>query len=453
MVTSAAPIAPDAPAPHSPTPDTETAWVPSHYQQVVLSVCERRTVVTTKTVFSSTDIKLVEGGVQIRPDFYRRLAQHALRTPLEELLTVVDDPLSIASLVDLAREQCLQDPLLQALVDGDNAVTTAALVAPLQTMSLPPSLAFMLSVMREQYPEQLAHAMHVALVAVYLGLRSGLSKGECANLAAAGLLHDVGTLHIDPVWLDGSRPITGSEREELARHPIIAAQLVNASGVYPRSVSVAILEHHERMDGSGYPRGTSGRQISPMGQILLLAEVIAAFFEKYAKDGAAVRLSLTLRLGYHKFPVELVALVLPLLQQTNIQTGDADDLQQVQALSACIAKTLAHWSELQAQNGLASSQDHAGEPWAFVTQRLHALQRSLFDAGCHPEQQGELLPLLQDDTHGLKEMLFLVREALWQLRSIAHTTATRWPQIRESQATGDVAVRTWRDALLAMAPA
>jgi len=44
-------------------------------------------------------------------------------------------------------------------------------------------------------------------------------------------------------------------------------------------VAQAVLEHHERMDGTGYPRGLEGGRISAMGQVLLLAEVVAAFFD------------------------------------------------------------------------------------------------------------------------------------------------------------------------------
>lgn len=445
MVTSAEPELPDASAP-------ETAWVPTHYQRAVLSVCERRSVSTVKSVFSSTGIKLVGGGAPVRQDTFRRLAQHELRTPLENLLTM-DDVVSVPSLIEFARVQCERDPLLQLLTQGGSgAIAPATLITPLQAMSLPAPIAFMLSVMREQYPEHYAHAMHVCLVSVYLGLRSDWSKGECTSLAVAGLLHDIGTLHLDPVWLDSARQLTGPEREQLAKHTIIAAQLVNACDVYPRSVAVAILEHHERMDGSGYPRGIRDQQISPVGQVLLLAEVVAAFFEKYAHDGAAVRLSLTLRLGHHKFPADLCALLLPLLQATNIQSGDADDLQQVQRTSAEIARALSLWAELQpnAQESEATGATPQDAP-SFVAQRLLALQRSLFDAGCHPQQQTELLPLLQGDAQGLKEMLFLVREAMWQLQSIAHTVATRWPHLGDSGDAGDVAACRWRDSLTAPA--
>src|SRR5690606_28654652 len=82
--------------------------------------------------------------------------------------------------------------------------------------------------------------------------------------------------------------------------------------VYPRSAEVAILEHHERMDGSGYPRGIPGAQISALGRMLLLAEVVAAIYEKY-EEMPALQLALVLRLNHRKFPPALSVHLLPLL--------------------------------------------------------------------------------------------------------------------------------------------
>ncbi|QEA14018.1 HD-GYP domain-containing protein [Comamonas flocculans] len=438
MVTTAAPAAAH--------PD-EPVWEPTHYQRAILAVCERRRVSTAKAVFSRSGLKLVEAGVQLGADNYRRLMQHELRKPLEELLTM-DGLVSPASLVEFARELCQREPLLELLTqDGSEGVAAGALLVPLQAMVLPPQLAFMLSVLREQHPAHFAHAVHVALVAAYFAIRANWTRGECTNAATAGLLHDLGTLLMDPVWLDGSRPVSGAERSELMRHPLASARLVSTCEVYPRSLAVAILEHHERMDGSGYPRGLQGAQISAMGQLLLLAEVVAAFFEKYATDGAAVRLSLTLRLGHHKFPAEFTTLLLPLLQASNIQRGEPEDLAQVREAAAQISQAMALWQQLHAGLQQAGVADEPGSAQAYVAQRLHALQRSLYDAGCHPDQQEELIALLHDDAQGLKEMLFLVREALWQLRSIAHTSGTRWPLAESAGSAGEAAVQQWCAAL------
>lgn len=177
------------------------------------------------------------------------------------------------------------------------------LLAPLQFVPLPQPMAFKLTVMREQRPDELAHSLRMALMALmalYLGVQSGWSERECIPLAAAALLHDIGVLHMDPVWRDPDHKVTGAGRKHLVAHPVSAMLMVRAQA-YAKSVETAVLEHHERMDGTGYPRSLQGNAISPMGQILMLAEVAAAFFEKYQDDAPAQRLSLSLRLNHRKF--------------------------------------------------------------------------------------------------------------------------------------------------------
>lgn len=74
------------------------------------------------------------------------------------------------------------------------------------------------------------------------------------------------------------------QRKHLVAHPITAMLMVRDTQAYPKAAEVAevaVLEHHERMDGSGHPRGLAGADISPMGRLLMLAEVVAAFYETY----------------------------------------------------------------------------------------------------------------------------------------------------------------------------
>ena len=444
----ASPDASDSPL----APAISVPWLPSHYQRTVLALCDRCVVTTREAVYTTRDAKLVGAGTRMTTALFERLMQHELRAPLENLLTL-EGMVSQASLATQAHQMCLQDAAIELLVqDEASGISAAALAAPLNAISLPAALAFMLTVMRELAPEQLAHGLRVALIATYQGMRRGWNKSECTRLATAGLLHDIGILHLDPAWRDAARPMPAGERQQLATHPSLAARLVHGWEVYPQSVAVAILEHHERMDGSGYPRGIRGEQISEMGQMLLLAEVVSAFFEKYANDGASVRLSLALRMDRQKFPVSLAALLLPLLQSSAIQPGTAGDLAEIRGASHSLAQALHHWGALQAGLPAGGSPVPEDSPASWIAQRLATLQTSLFDTGAHPDHQAELLPLLQADPAGVKELLFLLREALWQLQSIANTALARWPALDERDDPHAGAARAWCDALLRSLP-
>lgn len=412
-----------------------------HYLRALTDMADRRAVVTQDAIYTDNGIKLVEKGARIDSRLYDRLVQHKLREPIDRHLTVenaVDVPALIAAGQDLAEQGVLPQMLAQALGSAGK------LLAPLRSVSLPDPVAFKLTVMRDQRPGLFEHSLQMMMVAVFLGLKSGLSERDCIPLAAAALLHDAGVLHMDPSWMDPLNKVTGVQRKHLVAHPITSMLMLKDAGVYPRSVEIAVLEHHERMDGSGYPRGLPGAEISPMGRILLLAEVVTAFYEKYT-DMPAQRLSLVLRLNHRKFPAALVAHVLPLLQEdvardSALMPLGADAPVQIDTLAGAFEQ----WEQLKAALPPAARQE-PGSVFAFADIRLQALQKALIEAGSHPRQQGDLLEQLQGDALGLAEVALVGREALWQLQSIVNACYRRWPQLTDRASPADAAVADWCD--------
>ncbi|WP_374608041.1 HD-GYP domain-containing protein [Diaphorobacter nitroreducens] len=414
----------------------------SHYLRAITDMADRRTVVTQEALYTDRGIKLVDKGVRVDSRLYDRLVKHKLRGSIDEHLAM-DDMVNVQSIVQLAASQCEHDTLAYLLVHTLEGMTAEKLLAPVRAMLLPPSLAFKLTVMREQHPVLFEHSVRMMLAAVYLGIKSGWSDRECVPLATAALLHDIGVLHMDPVWHDPANKMTAVGRQQLMAHPITAMLIIRGQNMFPRVVERAVLEHHECMDGSGYPRGLQGDQISLMGKILMVAEVVAAFFEKYANEAAAQRLSLTLRLNHRKFPAALIACLLPVLQiravQTDVQVTPADVERLIEQLSTAFGD----WDTRRA--GLPPEAAES-EACAFVEQRLSALQKTLFEAGSHPQQQAEALQYLQGDEQGLAELALLGREALWQLQGIVDATHSRWLTLQHSPQAGDQAVVQWRDA-------
>ena len=418
-----------------------------HYLRALTDMADRGSVLTHDAIYTDRGIKLVDKGARVDSQLYDRLVKHKLRGNIEDHLSV-ENMVSVQSVLQVARAQCENDTLAYLLVHTLNDMTESKLLAPVRAMSLPPALAFKLTVMREQHPLLFAHSVRMMLVAVYLGIKSGLSERECTPLAAAALLHDLGVLHMDPVWHDPANKIEGVGRKQLLAHPVTAMLIVKEQNIYPRSVEQAVLEHHECMDGSGYPRRLQGVQISRLGQILLTAEVVAAFFEKYA-NGAAQRLALTLKLNHRKFPADLVACLLPLLQIGAVQ-GDVQATQgDVERCIALLTGAFEDWERCRVILQPVAVQPTPEPACALVEQRLAGLQKSLFESGSHPRQLAEMLPLLQGDAQGLAELALLGQEALWQLQRIVDITHSHWPQLPGSEDAGDIAVVQWRDACTA----
>lgn len=127
------------------------------------------------------------------------------------------------------------------------------------------------------------HSIDVAAVGVLLGHRAGLSRLELRELGLGCLLHDIGMVYIDTAILDKPARLTAAEREDVERHAFLGFELVRRmplASIYPAHVAY---QHHERQDGSGYPRGLKGsNQIIrttaeqfDRSRMLLLAEIAA----------------------------------------------------------------------------------------------------------------------------------------------------------------------------------
>lgn len=423
--------------------DTDAADSP-HYLRALTDMADRRTVVADAAIYTANGIKLVEKGARIDSRLYDRLVQHKLREPIDRHLSI-ENPVTAPALL-AAGQALVEQHLLPGMLAEALGPLAGRLLAPLRSLSLPASIACKLTVMREQRPELFQHSLQMMIVAVFLGLRSELSERDCATLAAAALLHDLGVLHMDPAWNDPEHRVVGPQRKHLVAHPITAMLMIRDTQAYPRAAEVAVLEHHERMDGSGYPRGLAGVDITPMGRILLLAEVVTAFFEKY-EDMPAQRLSLMLRLNHRKFPSNLVAHILPLLQEevareSALMPLGNDASRQIELL----AEAFAYWDQLKAP--LLAGNPAKAPPngaFAFADARLLALQKALAEAGSHPQQHGEFLAQLQGDAIGMAEVAMVGGEALWQLKSILNATHRRWPRLADRATPADAAVADWCD--------
>lgn len=422
----------------------------TYYLRAVTDMAERCAVVTQDAIYSANGIKLVDKGARIDSRLYDRLVQHKLRESIDSHLSV-ENAVDATALASAAQQLMQSAPLVRMLAQSLNA--PERLVAPLRSMPLVGPIAFKLTVMREQRPDLFLHSLQMTLVSLFLGIKSGMGERECVPLAAAALLHDLGVLHMAPQWRDRKNKVTGAERKHLVAHPITAMLMVRDAQVYSRAVEVAVLEHHERMDGTGYPRGLAGEQISPMGRILLLAEVVTAFYEK-STDLPAQQLSLVLRLNHRKFPAALVTHVLPLLQDG--PGHDASEAlpagEQVGVMARALVESFQRWEQARAQlPGEALSPEGTG-PVAFLEMRLRALQKALAEAGAHPDHQASLIAQLQDDAAGLAEVAFVIREALWQLENIVNGCQRRWPGVLERSLPADRVVADWCDAVGALMP-
>jgi len=129
------------------------------------------------------------------------------------------------------------------------------------------------------YGEVRAHSYRVADLCGIFAQLCGLSQYHVRLLEWAGFFHDLGKLSIPPQILHNPSPLSPGEWAIMREHPTAGynsyLKMCSPNG-YNGDVAQAILQHHERVDGSGYPFGLRGTSICPMAQIVSMADTIDA---------------------------------------------------------------------------------------------------------------------------------------------------------------------------------
>jgi diguanylate cyclase (GGDEF)-like protein/putative nucleotidyltransferase with HDIG domain len=120
-------------------------------------------------------------------------------------------------------------------------------------------------------PFEEQHAKRVSFLCQQLALSLGFQKEDVQKLALAGLLHDIGKVAISSDILTKKTPLTTAEWQQLRTHTEICAKVVG-NGDSMSEIGQAILHHHERYDGSGYPKGIAWDEIPLAARIITIAD-------------------------------------------------------------------------------------------------------------------------------------------------------------------------------------
>lgn len=120
------------------------------------------------------------------------------------------------------------------------------------------------------------HSVAISLVCAVIAQKMGYSKGDVLQIAIAGAVADCGMAKINKKIRDKNGPLTAYEFKEIQEHPYYSLQMINSISTLKSEMKIAVYQHHERLDGSGYPRGEKGNNISILSHIIAVADVFHA---------------------------------------------------------------------------------------------------------------------------------------------------------------------------------
>lgn len=204
--------------------------------------------------------------------------------PDEPVITVVPEP-DTSIKFDQAFKKYAEETLKNILknVDDVKALTQGAREVGEQVYSIIENsneLIVNLSKLKISDEYTYKHSIDVGTMAAVLAKYMGETDKFVHDIAIAGLLHDVGKEKIPAEIIQKPAKLTAEEYEIIKRHPLYAYKLLMDSKDLSEKMLQGILNHHENVDGTGYPRGLSGKQIGKMAQILSIVDVYDALVTK-----------------------------------------------------------------------------------------------------------------------------------------------------------------------------
>jgi HD-GYP domain-containing protein (c-di-GMP phosphodiesterase class II) len=407
----------------------------SHYLKHVAELGDMIDILVREDIRDKAGKPLLAKGARIDGGSFEVLAGQELAQPLDYSIRVVD-PINGPRLAGLFKRLMEESEILLPHILR-RANHFDALAGIVYGVKLNAALANKLTVLEKRMPKLMRHSLEVATNALSLAALLELGEDDIQKLLLIGLLHDMGDLHLAPEIFAPDHALSHEEWRQIHAHPIIAFLLLKPFPEYHPAISQPILEHHERMDGSGYPRGVKGEAIGKLGKIAAVSETVTSILTKDSTD----HLEVVLRLLNKKLDPTVVGALskdLSRLPKNALKT-DEEPPADLFFPEMVLIQLLENWDVLS--NAL-----NAVKPDLFPSlfARMKEIKKWAYQAGVFTE--GDMRDLLMSDPETRYEMHSMIREILYQLNY-----ALREAENLDQQADGAIppevaeSLRQWLD--------
>jgi HD-GYP domain-containing protein (c-di-GMP phosphodiesterase class II) len=202
------------------------------------------------------DIELTR-YTEVRPVEQEMPRARSSFTHSEDVLKAVVADVKVGKIPQVAEVASAVDDMVASMIDNPDAL-------------------LWVSRLREEDVNTYNHGVKVALYLIALGRQLGFPKKELANLGMIGMLADVGKIKLPRALLDKPGMLAPSEYSLIKEHVRLGLDALREAGTLPPEVELGIAQHHERLDGSGYPKGLKGNDISVYGRMAAISDSFAA---------------------------------------------------------------------------------------------------------------------------------------------------------------------------------
>ena len=424
-----------SPAATADTGSHDAVAVNANYLDKVMSLSKEMDVAATEDIFDARGVKLVARGAKISPALQERLILHKLKKPLEACLAVEGGvtPEGLAAEARRVVEECI--PLLQLLtMTGGKGATPFEILAKLR---LGNAMGLMLTITERGGANALRHALTVSLISFCLAKKTGYDRDRLSSILLAGLLHDIGELYIDPQYLAPGRRLLPHEWRHIVVHPKISGMLISDLGGFPKEVAIAASQHHERLNGTGYPQRLGGRALDLSGQILSVADTVSGIFLDQERPLECAELALKIIPGERAS--ELVSIISGAIRNRD---EEIDELNQPEYSPAALQRAREITQRLSdmttALKALRETGQLSGKAGGNLldetAERIGLIERAFIGTGLGGDMMNDAS--LASDLRFVFEAAVVSREIQWRLRDVARDISASLQKVDASERPG-----------------
>mgnify|MGYP000430169843 FL=1 len=229
-----------------------------------------------KAIFDIDGRKLLNAGVSLRPAIVQKLYEKGVSSVyinddisegIEADSLLCEETKTHAKMIvreemnRLARKKALDYSRLSSLV---NKILDEILSKKIDMLNVKD--------IRMQDERTFAHCVNVCVMSIALANRMSLPVSKVKNIAIGAILHDIGKAFLPPELINKTEPLTESEMLEMRKHPVLGYNFIKDNDDTPATAKVAVLMHHEHINGGGYPMNLTGDKIHYSARILTVCD-------------------------------------------------------------------------------------------------------------------------------------------------------------------------------------
>lgn len=189
-------------------------------------------------------------------------------------LTTVEEEVTVAK--SLRKEVCSAVDEIMSNVREDKKLdvkrTKEVVSSMTESILRNPNAFLWMRMLKDKDSYTYSHCMDSSALAIAFGRYMGLSRDELEDLGIGALLSDVGKMQVPPELLNKPGKLTDKEFELIKKHVGFSVRIMQNSGGFSKKAMAAAATHHERLDGSGYPRALRGREIPVLGRMAAIVD-------------------------------------------------------------------------------------------------------------------------------------------------------------------------------------